>query len=371
MFLSMVKKSIVKKTEAFGISQKAPVFFGTSPFILLKGLLALYCSYITKKEDDSMSVTIETIQEARGRIAPYIVKTPLLRLQNLDPFLGCKVYAKAECMQITGAFKLRGALNKLLSLPQEQLARGVVAASSGNHGRAVAYGAKMLGTTATIVMPRTAPPLKVENIRALGAEVVLCDVSERFEIAAKICAERGAVSIPPFNDEAILAGQGTAGIEIFEQAPDLDLVIIPVSGGGLIGGVSTAVKSLAPQMKVYGAEPAALPRYSASLAAGSPVTVERHFSIADALAADTPGSICFPQVQKYVDGVVAVEDDYLLKGMKLLLTEGKVLAEPAACIGLGAVLQGLITVTPETKVCFLLSGGSVGLDQLDILKKTV
>ena len=315
-----------------------------------------------------MTVTLETIREARERIAPYIVKTPLLRLKNLDPFLGCTVYAKAECMQVTGSFKLRGALSKLLSLPREQLARGVVAASSGNHGRAVAYGAKFLGTTAVIVMPRTAPAIKVENIRALGAEVVLCDAAERFKVAAEICAERGAVSVPPFNDEAVLAGQGTAGLEIAEQAPELDMVIAPVSGGGLLGGVSTAVKLFAPHMKVYGAEPAALPRYSASLAAGHPVTVERNASVADALVADTPGDVCFPYVQRYTDGVAAVDDTHLLRGMKLLLTEGKVLAEPASCIGLGAVLQGLIPAAQETKVCFLLSGGSVGLDQLDMLK---
>ncbi|MCR5369211.1 MAG: threonine/serine dehydratase [Clostridium sp.] len=315
-----------------------------------------------------MPIAIDTIQEAYRRISRYIVQTPLLRLPNLDAFFGCRVYVKAECMQTTGAFKLRGALNRILSIPPEELENGVVCASSGNHGRAVAYCAKKLGISATVVMPETAPAVKKENIRALGAEVVLCDASERFEIAGKICAERGATMIPPYNDEAVMAGQGTVGLEIIGQCPEIDMVIVPVSGGGLLGGVSTAIKALSPDVKVFGAEPSALPRYSESLAAGHPMTVERHVSVADALVSDTPGSVCFPQVRDHADGVVPVDDEYLLRAMKLLLLEGKILAEPSSCIGAGAVLQGKIDVSPDTGVCFLLSGGNVGPEQLDILK---
>lgn len=311
-----------------------------------------------------MAVTIQDIREAQARIAPYVLKTPLLRLHNLDDDLGCQVYAKLECMQRLGAFKIRGAFNKLLSLTREELDRGIVAASSGNHGRAVAYGAKMLGTKATIVMPHSAPAIKVENIRALGAEIVQCDPSDRFTLAEKICRERGATLVPPFDDEVVMAGQGTVGLEILEQCPDIDVVLVPVSGGGLLGGVSTAIKALASEIKVYGVEPAALPRYSESLKAGRPVKVRRHPTIADALVSDIPGEVCFPQVMAHVDGVVTSDDEHLLRGMRLLLTEGKLLAEPAACIGLGAVLQGTVEVGPDTRVCFLLSGGSVGLEQL-------
>ena len=318
-----------------------------------------------------MPLTLEDIRTARQRLGHRIVCTPLLRLQNLDALLGCEVYAKAECMQITNSFKIRGALNKLLSLPEDALMRGIVAASSGNHGRAVACGAKMLGTKATIVMPRTAPSIKVSNIRALGAEVILCDAPERFRVAEKICAERGATLVHPYNDEAIMAGQGTVGLEMMEQCPDLDMIVVPLSGGGLLGGVGTAVKSLAPRTKVIGAEPSALPRYGASLAAGKPVTVGYRATVADALVSDTPGSICFPQVQAYADGVVAVDDSCILKGMKMLLTEGKLLAEPASCIGIGAVLQSKIPAANGKKVCFLLSGGSVSLEQLDTLKSVV
>lgn len=315
-----------------------------------------------------MALTLKEIQDARKLIAPYIVQTPLLRLHNLDVYLGCEVYAKAECMQITGAFKLRGAMNKALSLTHEELAHGIVAASSGNHGKGVAYAAKLLGAKATIVMPITAPKIKVDAIRALGAEIMQCDVSERFEIAAKLCRERGATMVPPFNDETVMAGQGTAGLEIMEQCPDLNTVIIPVSGGGLIGGVATAIKAVSPNTHVYGAEPAGLPRYSTSLKAGKLIKVEPKKSIADALVAQIPGDICFPYVAAHTDGFADVEDSYLLKGWKLLLTEGKLFCEPSSAIGIGAVLQGLIPVKKSDKVCFLISGGNAALEQLDVLK---
>ena len=180
-----------------------------------------------------MELTLETIRAAHARIAPYIVQTPLLRLPALDDALGCEVYAKAECMQRTGAFKLRGAMNKILALTEDERARGFVAASSGNHGRAVAYAAQRFGTHACIVMPRTAPPVKQAAIRALGAELVLCEASERFDVAARLCAERGATMVPPFNDEAVMAGMGGILIcGILENCPyrnDKAFVLQPMS----------------------------------------------------------------------------------------------------------------------------------------------
>ena len=316
-----------------------------------------------------MALTAERIQQARERISPYIVQTPMLRMKSLDRYLGCQVYVKAECMQTTGSFKLRGAVNKALTLTPEQLKCGIVAASSGNHGKGIAYAAKMLGSKATIVVPYTTTQVKVDAIRALGAEIVQCETPVRFQVAEELSRKLGATMIQSFNDEDIMAGQGTAGLEIVEQCPEVDKVIVPVSGGGLIGGVSTAIKGMAPRVKVYGAEPAALPRYSESLKAGKPVKVEQKRSLADALVAQIPGDICFPYVQANTDGFAAVEDQYMLKGMKLLLTEGKVLCEPSSGIGMGAVMQGLIPVSPQEKVCFLISGGSVGLDQLRILEE--
>ncbi|MCR5137694.1 MAG: threonine/serine dehydratase [Oscillospiraceae bacterium] len=315
-----------------------------------------------------MSLTVREIKAARDRIAPYIVRTPLLRMNNLDQFLGCEVYVKAECMQTTGSFKLRGAMNRILSLSEEELQRGIVAASSGNHGKAVAYACKKLGTKATIILPNTVAEIKENTIRQWGAEIVKCEVSERLEVAEKLCQERNAVLVPPFNDEAIMAGQGTAGLEIMEQCPELDTVIVPASGGGLIGGVATAIKSLSPGTAVFGAEPAALPRYSASLKAGKPVLVEKKSTVADALVSQIPGSVCFPYVAAHTDGFADVDEEYILRGMKLLLTEGKLLCEPSSGISIGAVLQGLIPVRQTDKVCFFISGGSVSLEQLHRLE---
>lgn len=318
-----------------------------------------------------MALTLEKIRAARERISRYAVKTPLLRLKSMDPYLGCKVYIKAECMQVTGSFKFRGAMNKALSLTQEELGCGIVALSSGNHGRAISYAAKLLGAKATIVMPLAAPAIKVEAIRALGAEIVQCEPQDRADVAEKICAERGSVLVHPYNDEDIMAGQGTAGLEIAEQCPELEKLVIPISGGGLFSGVSSAVKALLPKAEVYAAEPAAIPRYSVSIKAGVPTAVPFKKSVADALITVIPGDKCFPCVAANADGVVAVEDEYLLKGMKLLLTEGKLLCEPSSAIGIGAVLQGLIKVEPEDNVCFLISGGNVALGQLRILDDVV
>lgn len=315
-----------------------------------------------------MTLTINEIREAANRISPYVIHTPLLRLHSLDKYLGCEVYAKAECMQTTGAFKFRGAMNKILSLTDEELRHGVVAASSGNHGKAVAYAAKKLGVKAVIVLPHTAAKNKVDKIRSLGAEVVFCEVAERFEVAEKIRRERDAVVIPPFNDEVIMAGQGTAGLELIEQCPELDAVVVPVSGGGLIGGVSTAVKALSPKTLVYGAEPAVLPRYSASLKAGKPVAVPTQKSFADGLISLIPGDVCFPYVKANTDGFADVDEEYIYRATKLMILEGKLLCEPSSAITLGAVMQGLIHVKTTDKVCFFMSGGSISLEQLRVLE---
>ena len=304
-----------------------------------------------------MELTLETIRAAHARIAPYIVRTPLLRLPALDDALGCEVYAKAECMQRTGAFKLRGAMNKILALTEDERARGFVAASSGNHGRAVAYAAQRFGTHACIVMPETAPAVKQAAICALGAELVLCDA-----------AERGAMMVPPFDDPLVMAGQGTVGLEILEQCPALDALVVPVSGGGLIGGVATAVKALAPHVRVYGAEPEALPRYRQSLRAGHPVQVEQQHSVADALVAQKPGEVCFAYVAENTDGFASVADADLLRAMKLLLLEGKLLCEPSSAIGMGAALRGQLPLRRTDKVCFVISGGNVALEQLHRLE---
>ena len=316
-----------------------------------------------------MSFALKEINDAKKRISPYILRTPLLRMPVLDERLGCEVYVKLECMQITGAFKLRGAMNKLLSLPPEQLSHGVVTASTGNHGRAMAYAAKMLGAKATVVMPKTAPQVKIDAVRALGAEVVLCDAEERFDVAERVREESSGTMVPPYNDDTIMAGQGTLGLEMLEQQPDLDAVVVPVGGGGLIAGIATAVKESAPRVRVYGADPAVLPAYAQSLKAGKMLKLPLQMTVAEALLCQTPGDKCFPCLQKYVDKVASVSEPFILKGMKTLLTEGKILAEASSCIGVGAALEKLLPVGPKDKVCFLISGGSVGVEQLRMLEE--
>lgn len=312
-------------------------------------------------------VCIDDIREAYERIAPYVRVTPLVRLEVLDGYLGCRVYAKLENLQVTGSFKFRGAMNAALQLSDERIACGFVAASSGNHGKALSHVAKMLGTTATIVIPDTAPQVKVDAIAALGATVVRSTVEERFEVASSIAVETGASLIPPYDDSRIMAGQGTVGLEIAQQLPDADVVITPVSGGGLLGGLSAAIKGSLPNARVFGAEPAARPRWTESLAAGAPVTVSPNPTLADALVTLSPGKTTFPVVKANADGVVAVGEDALLDASKLLLAEGKILAEFSSAIGIASVRERLIEVSPEDRVCFVISGGSIGFDQIALL----
>lgn len=305
-----------------------------------------------------MSFSIAEISKARKRIEPYIFRTPVIRLKALDQYLKCEVYVKAECMQITGSFKIRGVLNKLLSLPEEELKRGIICASTGNHGKAIAYAAKLLKTKATVIVPENTPLTKVDAIRSQGARMLQCELEERYYVAAEICEETGAILISPYDDDMVMAGQGTIGMEILEDCPEIDKVVVPVSGGGLLGSLSVAIKDSSPHIKTYGAEPILIPRYTASLEAGKPVKVGAAFTVADALTTFAPGERCFPLVQKYADGVVDVEDEDILKAQKLLLREGKLLGEPSGCAGIAGVLSRKIPVEPCDKVCFVISGGN-------------
>lgn len=309
-------------------------------------------------------LTLEMIKDAQKRISPFIYKTPLLRLNNLDSYLGCQAYAKMESFQKTGSFKVRGALNAALSLPEEALKKGLITASSGNHGKALAYAATQVGTKAYVVVPETAPRIKVEGIKSFGAEVVLSIPAERFNVANRLSEEKNLSFISPFDDYDVMAGQGTAGLEILEQLPELDAIVVPVGGGGLIGGISTAVKELNPKVKIIGVEPSAVSRYTTSIAAGGPVTLPPDSkSVADGLQTLRPGDRNYPVVQSKVDEIVTVDEEYILKAAKLFLTEGKLLAEISSCITIGAVLQGKIRFNPEDRVVFFMSGGNIGMDQ--------
>lgn len=311
-----------------------------------------------------MTLRYDDVRAAHDRIRSHIIETPMIRLAVLDDVLGCEVYIKAECMQRTGSFKYRGAMNAMLSIGREGLASGVVAVSSGNHGRAVAYAARALGVRATVVLPDTVTPLKKSNIEALGADTVICPTAERFDTARRISSETGSVLIPPFDDAAIMAGQGTAGIEIASQCPELSAVVMPLSGGGLLAGVAAAIRHMVPSASIFGAEPAALPRYTASLASGEPVSVPAAPTVADALISLRPGVACFEVIRERVDKVLDVDDEYILKAARILTSDGKILAEPSSCIGIGAVMQGLVSFGARDKVCFLVTGGNASLEQL-------
>ncbi len=304
-------------------------------------------------------LSLEKIFQARNRLAPYVYHTPLLHLHALDPLLGCQVYVKAECMQLTHSFKIRGALNRILQLTPEERARGVVTASSGNHGRGVAYAAKMLGIQATVVIPDHAPAVKIQAVRDLGAEVILCDKPKRFAIAEKLRDEKGLCYVPPFNDYEVMAGQGTIALEILEDLPDPSAVLIPLGGGGLTSGIATAIKGIRPETRVYACEPARIPRFTVSLKEGRPTAVPQVDTIADGVATLCPGDKTLPIVHDKVDRIIDVPEEALLPAMKLLLTEGKVLAEPSSTIGLAAIRSGQLTFRPEDKVVFVLSGGNV------------
>jgi threonine dehydratase len=312
-------------------------------------------------------VTLSHIQQARVRILPYIIETPVIRMEILDEVLGCQVYVKAECMQRTHSFKIRGALNKMLSMSEAELKQGVVAASSGNHGKGVAFVARLLGVPATIVVPDSTPAIKLEGIRSYGARVVQCPYEQRHVIAEQLSQDHGFALIHPYDDGMIIAGQGTIGLEIMAQLPEVTHVVVPIGGGGLIGGIATAVKSLADDVQVVGVEPGRMCRYAKSLAAGERVLLEPAHSIADAILTLQPGVLNFPIVQKYVDQVVAVEESDIARGSIELMTKGKLVAEFSSAIVMAAALKGLLPVTPEDQVCFVISGGNV--DPADIVRQ--
>lgn len=312
-------------------------------------------------------VSLQELQDAKEKLNPHIIITPVIRMELLDALMGCKVYLKLECVQRTNSFKIRGALNKMLSMGEDELKNGVVAASSGNHGKGVAFVAKLLGVKATIVVPETTPNIKVEGIRSYGAEIVKCPYEKRHEVAGQFSSERGCALIHPYDDEAVIAGQGTIGLELMAQVPEIDKVVVPIGGGGLIGGVASAIKLLAPKVQVIGVEPACMPRYTRSLEAGERVLLEPAHSIADAILTLQPGKANFPIVQKYVDHIVTVAEEEIPDGSIALLSTGKIVAEFSSAIVLAAALHGHLPVSAEDRVCFVISGGNV--DPADIIQQ--
>ena len=309
----------------------------------------------------SSLVSLSSIRAAADRIASIAIRTPVL---DVSVLAGRRLALKCEPMQPGGAFKIRGATNMLMRLDADARARGVITYSSGNHGQAVAIAASRLGSHAVIVMPTTAPSIKVAGTTRWGAEVIMEGTTsvERRKRAEAEAAERGLTMVPPFDHEWIIEGQGTCGLEILEQVPDVSLVVVPVGGGGLISGVAAAIKLSRPEIKVVGVEPAGAPKMSASLAAGHPVTLDRTSSIADGLMPVRPGDLTFAHVRAFVDEVVTVSDDDIARAAVWLFYEAKQVVEPSGAATVAAVLwskaASLQAPASGTTVA-ILSGGNI------------
>ena len=310
-------------------------------------------------------VSLDDLRAAARAIAGVAVRTPLLAAEMLSERVGVPVYVKPEMLQRGGAFKFRGAYTFLASLTEAERARGVITASSGNHGQAVALAAKLFGVPATIVMPTTVPRAKKDGAVRLGARCFYEGVTtaDRMAKAKEIQDAEGLTMVPPFDDPTIIAGQGTMGLEICEDLPTVGTVIVPIGGGGLSSGVARAVKLLAPKAKVIGVEPENSPKYSKARAAGSPVTIPANASgLADGLLAVRIGERNFHHLQATMDAVVTVPDAMLAGAMRLLLDRMKLVAEPSGAITVAALLGGLVKPVGPT-VC-ILSGGNMEWDGL-------
>ncbi len=311
-------------------------------------------------------VDLSDIQQAAERVRTIARVTPLL---DVTALAGRPLLLKCESMQPGGAFKIRGAYNMVARLTPEQRARGVVTYSSGNHGQAMALAARELGAPAVVVMPTTAPAIKVEGARGFGAEVIFAGTtsSDRKTRAEQESTARGLTMVPPFDHDWIIAGQGTLGLELLQQCPDVETVLVPVGGGGLLAGVAAAIKQTKPSIRVIGVEPAGAAAMKASLAQGHVVTLDKTASVADGLMPVRPGDLTFAHAQKYVDDVITVEDEQIIDAVLWLFTKAKVVAEPSGAATVAAALAGLVTGSGPTIA--IVSGGNIGLDKLDELRQ--
>ncbi|HUO51625.1 MAG TPA: threonine/serine dehydratase [Gemmatimonadaceae bacterium] len=313
-------------------------------------------------------VTLDDLRAAAAVLRGQAVRTPLLPADDLAAEIGApSVHLKPETLQRGGAFKFRGAYTFLARLPAETRARGVIAPSSGNHAQAVALAARIFGVPCTVVMPTSVTAPKRAGAERYGAKVVLAGTTtaDRMARALEIVKAEGSVLVPPYDDATIIAGQGTAGLEIVEDLPAVGTVVVPVGGGGLSAGVATAVKLLAPAARVIGVEPAGAPKLSRARAAGHPVALERTGGLADGLLAVEIGTLPFQHHSRYIDDVVLVEDAALPGAMRWLLDRMKLVVEPSGAITIAALREGL--VRPRGPTVAVLSGGNIEWDGLRAL----
>ncbi|HYT78277.1 MAG TPA: threonine/serine dehydratase [Actinomycetota bacterium] len=306
---------------------------------------------------------LEDIERARARIEGRVHVTPTMSSTTVGDELGVHLHLKVELFQKTGSFKPRGVFNKLLSMHPTDLSRGLVSLSAGNHAAALAYGAAAVGAKATIVMPLTAMPSKVEATRRYGGEVVQTEGS-LFDACLALQRERNLTLVHPFDDLAIMAGQGTVGLEILQQVPTVDLVAVPVGGGGLISGIAAAVKLQHPSARVVGVEPAGADAMSRSLERGAPVHLDKVETIADGLAPPFVGEHTFRHARRFVDEMVRVTDAEILDALRMLIQRTKLVTEPSGGAGLAALLAGKVAPKAGSTVVCVISGGNIGLDLL-------
>jgi len=310
-------------------------------------------------------LNLQEIERARARLAGRVHRTPLMSATLLGQQAGVSLHLKCESLQKTGSFKVRGALNKLAQLDPQERARGVVAVSAGNHAQALAWGAAAAGVKCTVVMPATASRTKADASRGYGAEVILFgDTGQAFDKAHALAKEHGYVFVHPFEDEQVVAGAGTVGLEILDDLGDVDAVVVPIGGGGLIAGVATAIKARASKARVFGVEPTGAASMRKSLDEGRPVRLDSVKTIADGLAPMMAGNLAFEVVRQHVDDVVLVSDDEIADAMKRLLTYTKLLAEGAGAAATAAVLAGKLPLPRGGRVVSILSGGNVDAERL-------
>jgi threonine dehydratase len=312
-----------------------------------------------------LTLTLKDFQDVRARIAPHIKHTPLLTSRQLSELTGYEVRTKAEMFQRVGSYKIRGPLNKFALMPEEQKGRGVVCSSAGNHAQGVALAARIHGIRAVVCMATNATPAKIAATKGYGAEVVLHGSiwDEANEKAKELVRTQGLTYVHPFDDAELIAGQGTLGLEIVQDWPDVDAVIVPIGGGGLIAGVSMAVKSHNPNAKVIGVESSDGPAMQRSVAAGKLETIECN-TIIDGLRVRRAGEINFSVVQRFVDEIVALPDREIFDAMIWVMERCKLMVEGAAAAPVAALLHGLVKLPAGSKVAVVLSGGNVNLDQI-------
>jgi threonine dehydratase len=307
-------------------------------------------------------LSLDDVRAAAERLSGVAHRTPVLTSRTLDERTGATAFLKAECLQRGGAFKFRGAYTMISSLSAEERAAGVVAYSSGNHAQAVSLASRIVGTSATILMPADTPAAKLDATRGYGAEVVTYDryTEDREALGAALAEERGLVLVPPYEHPLVMAGQGTSALELLEETPDLDALLVPVGGGGLIAGCATAAKAIRPGIRVIGVEPEAGDDTRRSLEAGERVRIPVPRTIADGQQADIPGELTFGVNRHVVDAIVTVSDSEIVDAMAFLFDRLKLVTEPSGASAAAALLAGRVPEAAGARVGVIISGGNVG-----------